>query len=106
MPTPSQPPLQQPIRLSVPGRLPSWNAILGMGHWQREKFKESIQLAFLSALRATGPASSMKTTTAKSTMSTAAVTLGFYMETVRQKRKLRSAKKRLEAKLKKQHSSK
>jgi hypothetical protein len=82
------------IKLTVPGKLPSWNAILGMGHWQRAKLKKEIQSAFLSALRACGGDSSTRTTSQKSTMSIAADTLALYMQTRLTKRKLKSASAR------------
>ena len=34
--------------LTVPGRLPSWNDILGMEQWARYKFKNSLAKDFLS----------------------------------------------------------
>ena len=82
----------------IPGRLPSWNEILGMEHWARDKFKKQIQADFLSALRRTASAYSTKTTSAKSTMSIAADTLVSYQATQQEKRALRRAKKKLLAK--------
>jgi hypothetical protein len=75
--------------------IPSWNDVLSMEHWGRDKRKREIANAILSALRASGTDSSTKTTTAKSMQSIAADTLVSYLETVRVKRKLRSAKRRL-----------
>lgn len=74
----------------------SWNQVLGLEHWGRAKLKKQIQDAFLSALRAAAESSSMKTTSAKSSLSTAVATLACYQEMVRVKRKLRYAKKKLE----------
>lgn len=99
-PSPSSERTPQTLRLVIPVRLPSWNAVLGMGHWQRAKLKSDFQLAFLSALQATDADSWTKITFVKSTPSIAAATLASYRETQQQKRKLRSAKKRLEAKTK------
>lgn len=89
-------------RITIPGRLPSWNDILGMEHWAREKFKKEIQDSFLSALRRSASDCSTTTTAVKSTMSIAADTLASYQATRLAERKLRQAKKRLEAKLKKE----
>jgi hypothetical protein len=38
------------LKLIIPGRLPSWNKILSMGHWQRAKLKKWQQTEFISAL--------------------------------------------------------
>jgi hypothetical protein len=96
--TPDLPP--GAIRVVIPGRLPSWNEILGMEHWARAKFKSDIQDAFLSELRRSAADSSTKTTCARSIMSIAAATLESYQATQRAKRASRQAKKRSEAKLK------
>lgn len=84
--------------ISIEGRLPSWNQILGMHHWTRAKFKKEIADAFLSALRALENDSSTRTTSAKNTTSIYFVTLESYLQMTLQKRKLKSAKKRSEAK--------
>ena len=84
----------QPLKLTLPGRLPSWNQILAMNHWTRMKFKNQLASDFLCALRASASACSMKTTFAKNTMSTSADTLASYLETKRLKR----ASKRASAK--------
>lgn len=75
----------------------SWNNVLQLEHNARQGLKKKIQNAFLSALRAAAADSSMKTTSAKSTWSTAVDTLVSYQATVLAKRKLRCAKKKLEA---------
>lgn len=80
--------------LTVPGRVPSWNEILAMEHWARHKFKEDLAKNFLSALRATAADSSIKTTSARSTMLTYAVTLASCLQTRREQRKLRSLRKK------------
>ena len=83
------------FRLTIHERLPSWNQILGMDHWQRAKLKDGIQVRFLCALKAAAAVCSMKTTSAKNTMSIAADTLESYRMIIREKRRLKSAKKRL-----------
>jgi hypothetical protein len=92
--------------LTIPGRLPSWNEILGMEQWARYNHKKELAGAFLCALRATANDSSTKTTSAKSTMLTYADTLERYLATKQAERKSRSAKKKLEAKNLKGSSSK
>lgn len=95
-PTPTS---QSPeVVIEIPGRLPSWNDVLGMEEWARYRFKQQVQETFLCALRLSATDSSMKTTSAKNTMSIAADTLALYMTTARQQRALKSAKKKLEAK--------
>lgn len=84
--------------LEVDGRLPSWNEILGMEHWARDKFKCQLQDAFLSALRVCARDCSTKTTSAKNIMSIAADTLDSYREMVRARRKSRRDRKRLNQK--------
>lgn len=83
------------ISFRVPGRLPSWNQILGLEHWARYQLKDRIQVAFSSALRASAKDFWMRTTSARSTMWIAADTLDSYRETLRAKRRLKSASKRL-----------
>lgn len=82
------------FQLEIPGRLPSWNEILGMEHWARYKFKDEIQGAFLCALRATANDCSTMTTSARSTMLTACATLDSYRAMRREQRRLKSAKKK------------
>ena len=72
--------------LTVPGRLPSWNDILGMEHWARHKFKKELANEFLSELRALERGSSTKTTSAKSTTLTFADTLALYLATKQEQR--------------------
>ncbi len=85
------------VTIEIPGRLPSWNEILGMEHWARDKFKKTLQASFLSALQRSASDFSTKTTSAKNTMSIAAATLVSYQATQLEKRKLRRAKKKLKA---------
>lgn len=82
--------------ITVPGRLPSWNEILGMEMWARYKFKKELADAFLSALRATESACSTRTTFAASISSTFADTLERYLRMRQELRKSKSRKKRLE----------
>lgn len=82
----------------IPGRLPSWNQILGMEQWARYKFKQELAKDFLSALRATAEDCSTRTTSAKNTMSIYADTLARFLAMKQAERKSRSAKKRLAAK--------
>jgi len=56
------------FELKIPGRLPSWNQILAMHHWQRKKFKDQIAKDFLCALLAEGGGSLTRTTSARSIM--------------------------------------
>src|SRR5690349_16140771 len=99
--TPEQSPLlgemQEPIHLVIPGPLPSWNDVLGMDHWARDRLKKGIQERFLSALQRSACDFSTKTTCARNTMSIAADTLASFQATQRAKRALRRAKKKLEA---------
>jgi hypothetical protein len=81
--------------LTIPGRLPSWNTILGMQEWRRYQFKKELADAFLSALKASASDCSTKTTSAVNIMWTFADTLEFCLATRQAQRKLRSAKKRL-----------
>jgi len=92
--------------LTVPGRLPSWNQILGMEHWARYQFKDQLQLAFLYALQVAARDYSMRITSVKSTMSIAAATLVSYREMARAKRASNSGKKKLSPEPKKKRSSK
>lgn len=78
--------------------VPSWNEVLGMEHWGRDKRKKEIQAAFLSALRACAAASLTRTTSAKNTWSIAADTLASYQAMVRDKRALKQRSARLEKK--------
>src|SRR5690606_10942059 len=95
--TPSPPQLgeAEPIHIVIPGRLPSWNAILAMEHWARAKYKQQIQHAFLSALQHSASDCSTKTTYVKSTMSTACATLGSYLATQRGKARIETRQKKV-----------
>jgi hypothetical protein len=80
----------EPITITIPGRLPSWNDVLNMHHWKRTNYKHALQDSFLSVLQASEKDSSTRTTFAKSTISTACATLGLFL-TIRQ---IKSASKR------------
>jgi hypothetical protein len=84
------------VTLIIPGRLPSWNAILAMEHWARDRYKTTLRENFLSALQLSARDCSTRTTYAKSTLSTAAATLASYDRMIRARRKLRSDKRRSE----------
>lgn len=80
--------------ITIPGRLPSWNEILGMEHWARHKFKGELANAFLSALRHGANDCSTRTTLQRSTMLTYCVTLESYLAMRQEQQRLRSAKRR------------
>lgn len=98
-PTDGQKPVGQLIvDLRIPGKLPSWNDILGMEEWARYKFKRRLADDFLLELRAIAGSSSTKTTCAKSTMSTYADTLASYLAMRQAQRRSKQLKKKLEKK--------
>lgn len=78
--------------------VPSWNAVLGLEHWGRDKMKKEIQAAFLCALRACAADSLTRTTSARSTLSTAADTLACFLKTAREQRASKQRNARLEKK--------
>ena len=86
------------LRLDVPGRLPSWNQIMGMEQWARYKFKGELADVFLSSLRAIEGGSSTKTTSAANTTSTFYATLERFLLMRQELRKSKLLKKKLEAK--------
>ncbi len=94
------------FRLTIPGRLPSWNQILGMEQWARYKFKDQLQLAFLYALQVAAKDCSMKTTSAKNTFLIAADILLSYRAMAQARRISRSAKRRSNPEHPKKPSSK
>lgn len=94
-PSTSNSPGKLVLSLSVPGRMPSWNGILGMEQWARYKFKQELAAVFLSALQATERDSSMKIISARSTTLTFSDTLASYLRMRRELRESKSAKKRL-----------
>lgn len=82
--------------LTIAGRLPSWNDILGMEQWARYQFKKELAGKFLYALQQSERASSTKIISAKNTTSICSATLLVaHLETARQLRELKSAKKKL-----------
>lgn len=86
------------FELEVPGRLPSWNEILGMEQWARYKFKKELSDVFLSTLRATANDCSIRTICAPSTLLTYADTLESYLRMRQAQRKSKSLRKRLDQK--------
>lgn len=83
------------FQLTVPGRLPSWNAILGTHHWTRKKFKDELAAEFLSALRRHEAAFSIKTISRSNISLTYSATLELFLATALAKRKLKSRSLRL-----------
>lgn len=79
------PALELMVAFHVPGRLPSWNTVLALGHWERARFKVNLQRGFLSALRACESACSTRTISARNTTWTAADTLASYLMTPHRK---------------------
>src|SRR6187551_3426488 len=75
------PPVVEVVRLSIPGKIPSWNDILAMEHWARDSLKKQIQSRFLSELQRSASDCSMTTTCVRNTMSIAAATLVSYQAT-------------------------
>lgn len=90
--------------IEIPGRLPSWNDILGMEQWARYKFKNELADAFLSVLSRIANDSSTKTTLQRSTTSIYAATLESYLRMKQERRKSRQAKLK-QSKAKKSESS-
>ena len=77
---PPKPSSRETVEFHIPGRLPSWNQILGMSHWERVAFKRQAMDGFLCALRACDSGCSTRTTSARSTLSIAAAMLVSYRE--------------------------
>ena len=91
------------FRLVIPGRLPSWNAVLAMSHWQRKKFKDQIAKDFLSALEQSGNDCLTNPTFAKNFMKTYAATPASCLQTHLTSAILKSRNKKL-AKMKMKES--
>ena len=89
-PTPAPLSLRPILTLKIPGRLPSWNMILAMHHWQRKRFKDQIAASFLSALRHSADDCSTRTISARNTTWTCAATLAQFLTTRRAKSKSKS----------------
>ena len=83
------------IRLSIPGRLQSWNVVMNMHHFARTKLKKAIADAFLSVLSASETDCSTKTICAKSSTSTYYDTLRSYLATKQEGAALRRANAKL-----------
>ncbi len=95
------------LELHLPGvKVPSWNALLAMGHWQRKRAKQAIQQGFLSALLATGNACLTRTTSVRNGWLTAYDTLASYLATRQTELALRRAKLKLAKENRKKQSSK
>lgn len=94
------------FRLEIDGRLPSWNEMLKMEHWARYKFKQDLTAGFLSSLRQSESTSSMRITSARSSMSTYSATLERYLVTRQLRRQSKSAKGKPAATKKSRSSSK
>jgi hypothetical protein len=88
------------FRIVIRAPLPSLNKVLGLGHWQRAKLKQSIQDSTLSALRASESDSSTRTTSFRSGMSIPSATLASYQMMRLKERESKQAKKKLERKKK------
>lgn len=83
--------VQPMLRLRVPGRLPSWNALLAMHHWDRIKAKHQQQADFISALCLSVNASAIPTICRLSGCSTVFAIATLLRETSRTKSRLKSA---------------
>lgn len=94
------------FELTVPGRLPSWNEILGMEQWARYQYKKQLADIFLSALRRAASDYSMKTICARNTWLTYAATLERYLAMRQEQRRLRPARRRSSPGLKRKSRSK
>lgn len=81
--------------LTVPGRLPSWNEVLGIEQWARYKFKQDLAKSFELSLRASAKDSSMTTTLQRNSTLTYCATLESYQAMRREQRRLRLLKKKL-----------
>src|SRR5881394_547302 len=89
---------QRVLDLEISGRLPSWNQILAMSHWQRNKFKKKLAQHFLYELQVLGAASSTKTTCANSLPLMYAATLVRYLQTHQTLQRSKSRKSKSAAK--------
>jgi hypothetical protein len=79
------------FRIRIRHPLPSLNAVLALGHWQRAKLKKAIQDSTLSALRACESASSIPTTWFRSGTSIPSATLESYQTMRLKERELKRA---------------
>lgn len=86
------------LTIEIPGRIPSWNEILGMEHWERYRFKSKLRREFISGLRVFAQLCSMKTTSARNSILIAAATLESYDRMIRERQRLKSARRRWEKK--------
>lgn len=89
------------LRIVLSSKVPSWNAVLGLGHWQRRKLKRSIQANFESWLRATDDAFWMKTICVKNGTLTVCAMLELFQKTHQKQRTSKCVKRKLLLKAKK-----
>ena len=80
--------------------VPSWNAVLAKGHWERARAKKLIADVFLSKLQSGEADCSTSTTSAKSSLSIFADTLASYQAMKAAEQRLKSAKKNAEKAMK------
>lgn len=73
------------ICLKFPIKLPSWNAILNAHHYQRAKWRQETQTAFMCALSASENASSILTTYRANPSQIVCGMQAFYATTARKK---------------------
>lgn len=93
--------------LTIPGRLPSWNDILGMEQWARYRYKKDLADKFVFALQQSERASSTKIISQpSSTLIFSATLLVAHLETARRRRELKSANKKLKLAKEKKSGSK
>jgi len=93
-PEPTQKPGKLIFSLTIPGKLPSLNELLGMEHWRRYQFKKELADVFMFALRQYESDCSTKIIRSPSTTLTFSATLACYLEMIRQRRISRSASRK------------
>lgn len=76
--------------MEIPGRIPSWNALLGMTHWKRIRAKKEQQENFISALSLGVNDSATRTILASSGCSTVSDIVARLREMSRKKSTLKS----------------
>ena len=107
LPTFPQPPCTPShFKLIVTHPLPSLNAVLALGHWQRSKLKKAIQDSVLCALRVSESVCWTPITSSPSGTSTPSATLASYLAMRQTERESKRANKKLEAKQRKGRRSK
>lgn len=68
------------LRLVVPGRIPSWNQLLGLSHWRRLKLKKAQQQAFISSLHLSENASATRIISRKNGLSIVSDIVALFQE--------------------------